>query len=368
MTTEGKTIPTALHDDHVRAGGRMVPFAGFSLPVQYEGIAAEHRRVRSAVGLFDVSHMGEVFFTGPGAQDALQRIVTNDVAGAAPGRAIYTPVCLPDGGIVDDMIVYKNSDTDFLICVNASNRIKDVNWFLEQAGDRCEVRDRSDEYSQIAVQGPLAPVLLQRVFGDDAANLVPFTFRTLRYREKDLILAATGYTGEKGGEIYVGNDKASELWNDLLDRGADLGVGPVGLGARDTLRLEMKYCLYGNDIDETTTPLEAGIGWTVKFDKGDFVGRDALVRQKENGLTRSLVAFQVEGKGIPRHGYRLFKDEELVGEVTSGTLSPSLEVPVGLGYVMEPHDAVGTTIEVDLKGLRRVPARVVKPPLYKPAN
>ena len=366
MSAEGKAKQTALYQDHVQAGGRMVPFAGYKLPVQYEGIAAEHQRVRTAVGLFDVSHMGEVMFTGSGAQEAIQRLVTNDVARAAPGRAIYTPVCLSHGGIVDDMIVYKKSDTDFMICVNAANRHKDFQWFLDQAGDLCDISDQSNDYSQIAVQGPFAPTLLKRVFGVEAAAFKPFTFQSLDYRGSPVILAATGYTGERGGEVYIHNDAASDLWKDLMTQGADLGVGPIGLGARDTLRLEMKYCLYGNDIDEDTNPLEAGIGWTVKFDKGDFIGRDALVLQKEKGLSRRLVAIRVEGKGIPRHGYRLLVGDETVGRITSGTLSPSLKVPVGLGYVDVPHDATGTDIEIDLKGLRRVPARVVEAPLYRP--
>ena len=356
---------TALYEDHVRAGGRMVPFAGFMMPVQYEGIVAEHERVRRAVGLFDVSHMGEVLFRGPTAQAVVQRIVTNDVAAAKPGKAVYTPVCLPSGGIVDDMIVYKRSPTDLFICVNASNKDKDFAWFVEHAAGECEVSDLSDRYSQIAVQGPKAPELLGRVLGPDVAAMKPFSFVDKPFEGADLIVATTGYTGEKGGEVYVPNEVASALWNRLLEQGRDLDVGPIGLGARDTLRLEMKYCLYGNDIDDTTTPLEAGIGWTVKLEKGDFVGRDALVRQKEQGLRRSLVAFVIEGKGIPRHEYPIFAGETRVGHVTSGTLSPSLKVPVGLGYVDKPHDAVGTLLEVDLKGLRRAAARVVEPPLYK---
>ncbi|NOZ02023.1 MAG: glycine cleavage system aminomethyltransferase GcvT [Deltaproteobacteria bacterium] len=368
MSDPSKAKPTALYEDHLRAGGRMVPFAGYSLPVQYEGIAAEHLRVRKAVGLFDVSHMGEVAFTGPRAQEAVQRLVTNDIAKAAPGRAVYTPVCLPHGGIVDDMIVYKRSEEDLMICVNAANRAKDFQWFVDQVGAMCEIRDLSDEYSQIAVQGPAAPELLVRVLGGRASGMKPFTFRDLDYRQVGITLATTGYTGEKGGEIYVPNAVASALWNELLEKGADLDVGPIGLGARDTLRLEMNYCLYGNDIDETTNPLEAGIGWTVKLDKGDFIGRDALVRVKEEGLRRSLVAFKVEGKGIPRHGYGLFKGDEHVGEVTSGTLSPSLKVPIGLAYVNVPHNEVGTVIDLDLKGLRRVSARIVAPPLYSPVD
>lgn len=362
--TEGQRH-TALFADHVRAGGRMVPFAGYVLPIQYQGIAAEHERVRTAVGLFDVSHMGEVLFRGPKALATVQRIVTNDVAAAKPGKAVYTPVCLPTGGIVDDMIVYKEADDRLFICVNASNKDKDFRWFVEQAAGECEVLDLSDEYAQVAVQGPNAPELLARVLGEDVRGLKPFSFLKKDFRGADVIVATTGYTGEPGGEVYVPNGAASALWNRLLEAGKDLGVGPIGLGARDTLRLEMKYCLYGNDIDETTTPLEAGIGWTVKLGKGGFVGRDALLKQQREGLKRSLVAFVVEGKGIPRHEYPLFVGDRQVGHVTSGTLSPSLGVPVGLGYVDVPNDRPGTVIDVDLKGMRRAPARVVEPPLYK---
>jgi len=359
---------TALYEMHVQAGARMVPFAGYSMPVQYDGISVEHRRVRSAVGLFDVSHMGEIEFRGANAQDLVQRLLTNDVASPPPGKAIYSPACLPSGGIVDDLIAYKFSADRFFLCVNAANKDKDFRWFVEQARGECAVVDLSDQYAQIAVQGPQAPELLGRVFGDSARGMKPFTFRPLSYRGSDVILATTGYTGEPGGEVYLPNEAAPHLWEELLARGADLGVGPAGLGARDTLRLEMKYCLYGHDIDETTTPLEAGISWTVKFNKRDFIGRDALLRQKEAGLKRSLVAFVMEEKGVPRQGYRLLAGGAEVGTVTSGAFSPSLNRPVGLGYVARPHDQVGTLIEVDLKGLRTASARIVEPPLYRRAS
>lgn len=349
---------TALYEEHVRLGGKMVPFAGFWMPVQFEGIAREHLRVRQAVGLFDVSHMGEVVFRGSRAREVVQRLATNDVASVAPGKAVYTPVCLPDGGIVDDMIFYKVSETEWFVCVNASNREKDVRWFREQARGDCEVLDLSDDYSQIAVQGPLAPELLGRVFGGDVPSMKPFTFVKTTYRGVEVLLATTGYTGERGGEVYVPHGVAVDLWRELLDRGQDLDVAPIGLGARDSLRLEMKYCLYGNDIDETTTPLEANLAWTVKFQKGDFIGREALLRQKEEGLKRLLVSFVVEGKGIPRHGYGIRADGVEVGHVTSGTLSPSLGVPVGMGYVARPHDAPGSRISIDAKGIREFPARV----------
>lgn len=365
MGGHGETRRTALYEAHLKAGGKMVPFAGFEMPVQFDGIAKEHHRVRQSVGLFDVSHMGEVVFRGDRAAEVVQRLTTNNVANVKPGRAVYTPVCMPSGGIVDDMIFYKRSDTEWFVCVNASNKDKDYNWFVQQTAGDCEVLDLSDQYSQIAVQGPKAPALLARIFGDEILQMKPFWFVEPGFEGRDVILSTTGYTGERGGEIYVPNDIAASLWDTLLEKGADLGVGPIGLGARDSLRLEMKYCLYGNDIDETTTPLEANLGWTVKLEKGDFIGRDVLVRQKQEGCRRTLVAFAVEGKGIPRHGYRILKDGEEIGHVTSGTLSPSLGIPAGIGYVNSPHDQVGTAIEIDLKGLRTAAARVVEPPLYK---
>lgn len=359
---------TALYNEHLKAGARMVEFAGYYMPLQYDGISAEHLRVRSAVGLFDVSHMGEVAFRGPRALEVVQRILTNDVGKIPEGKAVYSPVCLPTGGIVDDVIAYKFSRDYVLLCVNAANREKDFLWFKEQASGDCDVDDLSDYYAQIAVQGPKAPQLLARVFGDFLLEMRPFTFRMVAYEGREAIVATTGYTGEPGGEVYVPNEVAEHLWNRFLESGKDLGVGPAGLGARDTLRMEMKYCLYGNDIDETTTPLEAGIGWTVKFDKGEFVGREALLRQKEEGIKRSLVAFVVQGKGIPRHGYKILAGSEAIGYVTSGAQSPSLGVPIGLGYVNRPYDEVGTLLEVDIKGFKRVTVRVEKAPLVKRSN
>jgi aminomethyltransferase len=356
---------TELFDLHVKAGGKMVPFAGFWMPVQFESIAKEHERVRTKVGLFDVSHMGEVVFRGERALSVVQRITTNNVGTVMPGKAVYTPVCLPTGGIVDDMIFYKVSDTEWFVCVNASNKDKDYQWFLRQADGECEVLDLSDSYSQIAVQGPNAPELLSRVFGDSALSMKPFTFAKKDFKGTEVILATTGYTGEKGGEIYVPNAAAVALWLELTQEGESLGVGPIGLGARDSLRLEMNYCLYGNDIDDTTTPMEAGLSWTVKFDKGDFTGRDILVRQRDEGCSRQLVTFVVEGKGIARHGYPVLVDDRQVGHVTSGTLSPTLGIAVGMAYIDRPFDAPGTKILIDIKGMKKVEARVVQPPLLK---
>jgi len=356
---------TALYEEHVKAGGKMVPFAGFELPVQYEGIAAEHHRVRTAVGLFDVSHMGEIVFKGPRAAEVVTRLTTNNVANVKPGRAVYTPVCRADAGIVDDMIFYKKSDTEWFVCVNASNKDKDYAWFIEQTHGDCEVTDLSSQYSQIAVQGPKAPELLARIFGEDVLAMKPFWFAMKQYRGQEILFATTGYTGEAGGELYIPHAVAVDLWQELMAKGADLGVGPIGLGARDSLRMEMKYCLYGNDIDDTTSPLEAGLQWTVKFDKGDFNGRDVMLAQEKAGLKRHLVPFVVEGKGVPRHGYKVFAGTEEIGVVTSGTMSPSMKIPIGIAYVKAPYNAVGSQIEIDLMGIRRATAKVVDAPILK---
>ena len=365
MNAHSDVKHTALYEEHVKAGGKMVPFAGFELPVQYEGIAAEHKRVRSAIGLFDVSHMGEIVFSGPRAAEVVQRLTTNNVADVKPGRAVYTPVCRPDAGIVDDMIFYKKSDEEFFVCVNASNKDKDYAWFVEQTGDDCVVQDLSDQYSQIAVQGPRAPALLAMVLGQDVLKMKPFWFVMKQYKGHEIMFSTTGYTGEPGGELYVPHAVAVDLWNELMNKGKDMGVGPIGLGARDSLRLEMKYCLYGNDIDDTTSPLEAGLQWTVKFKKGEFNGRDVMLRQKEEGLKRHLVQFVNKGKGVPRHGYKVFAGDEEIGVVTSGTMSPSLKIPIGIAYVKAPFNTAGSNIEIDLKGLRRVAAQVVEAPVYK---
>lgn len=365
MSSHPDVKRTALYEEHVKAGGKLVPFAGFELPVQYEGIAAEHHRVRTAVGLFDVSHMGEIVFRGPRAAEVVTRLTTNNVTNVKPGRAVYTPVCRADAGIVDDMIFYKKSDTEWFVCVNASNKDKDYAWFVEQTHGDCEVIDLSDQYSQIAVQGPKAPELLARIFGDDVLAMKPFWFVMKQYRGQEILFATTGYTGEAGGELYIPNAVAADLWRELMEKGADLGVGPIGLGARDSLRMEMKYCLYGNDIDDTTSPLEAGLQWTVKFDKGDFNGRDVMLKQNAEGLRRHLVPFVIEGKGVPRHGYKVFAGADEIGVVTSGTMSPSMKVPIGIAYVKPPFNTVGSRFEIDLMGIRRAAAVVVDAPILK---
>lgn len=368
MSDSNSPKKTALYEKHVKNKAKMVLFAGFWMPLQYQSIAEEHRRVRSSVGIFDVSHMGEIIFRGQKAGETLQRIVTNDILSPPNGKAIYTPVCLENGGIVDDMIVYKFSTEEYFICVNAANKDKDFLWFLEHAEGKCEVLDQSDMFAQIAVQGPKSPIVMGRIFGSDIENMKAFTFREETYSGEKIIVATTGYTGERGWEIYLPTKIAGDLWDDLISKGDDLNICPVGLGARDTLRLEMNYCLYGSDIDETTTPLEAGIEWTVKFGKGDFIGRDALLKQKEEGLKRHLVPFVMEDKGIPRHGYTIFVGDEKVGYVTSGTMSPTLEKGVGMGYIATPFCEKGNRIQIDMKGLRRASAQVVEAPIYRPKS
>jgi aminomethyltransferase len=365
---ETKLKRTAIFSSHVRLGAKIVPFAGFEMPVQYRSIKEEHLSVRRDVGIFDVSHMGEIIVKGRDARKYVQKLITNDVEKVPPGRAVYSPVCLESGGIVDDLIIYKVSDEEFFICVNASNTEKDYRHFLSVKDDfECSVENRSDEWTQIAVQGPKSFELLSRIFPADKITMKPFNFIFVDYKGSKCIAATTGYTGEKGCEIYLPNNAGSALWNELLEKGKDLGVSPTGLGARDTLRLEMKYCLYGNDIDETTTPIEAGLDWTVKFDKEGFIGKDVLLEQKRKGVSRKLTGFRIVDKGIPRHGYTILdiSGEKKIGIVTSGTLSPSLGYPVGLGYISTEFSAVGIDIVIDLKGIKNAKAVIVETPFYK---
>jgi aminomethyltransferase len=341
----------------------MVPFAGYEMPVQYTGVVDEHNTVRTAVGLFDVSHMGEVEFRGPRAIEAANRIITNDLTKIADGQALYTAMCRDDGGIIDDLVAYRVGPEHVFICVNASNREKDFAWMRDRAAGACEVIDRSDEFAQIAVQGPKAAELVARQTGIDVNEIAPF-----RFVERDgMIVARTGYTGEDGFELYVPAARAACVWRELLGKGADLGVKPIGLGARDSLRLEMKFALYGNDIDETTNPLEAGLGWVVKLGKGDFVGRAALEGVKQAGVARKLVGFEVTGRGVARHGFPLRDDAGVeIGVCTSGSPGPTVGKNIGLGYLPAGAAEIGRTFKVDCRG-KLVDAVVVKTPFYKRA-
>jgi aminomethyltransferase len=340
----------------------MVEFAGWDMPVQYSGLLEEHEAVRTRAGLFDVSHMGEVVFRGPQALAALNRAFTNDLGRVADGQAQYGCLCRENGGIVDDVVIYRRAADDLLVCVNAGNRDKDFDWLQGHAGG-ADVRNESDDWAQLALQGPKAVGILQRLTPADLPRLRTFWFTTGDVAGVPCTIARTGYTGEDGVELFCRPDAAERLWYALLEAGAADGVVPAGLGARDTLRLEVAYRLYGSDMDDATTPLEAGLGWVVKFDKGEFSGRSAMLRQKEGGLPRKLVGFVLTDPGIARHGHEVLHDGARVGTVTSGTRSPTLKTSIGLAYVPPALAAEGSTFAVDIRG-RAAAARVVKTPFY----
>ena len=359
---------TALFDEHLAAGGRMVEFAGFELPVQYTSLVEEHTAVRTHAGLFDVSHMGEIFITGPGAFDFVQLVSCNDHSKMTVGRAQYTGLMYPQGTFVDDVLVHKLADDNYLLVVNAANRAKDAQYLIEIATDRngVEVRDESDSWAQLAIQGPLAQEILQPLASADLSELKYYRFVFAEVCGHQAMVARTGYTGEDGFEVYAANEAAPEVWRAILKEGRPKGLLPAGLGARDTLRFEAGMSLYGNDIDDTTTPLEAGLGWIVKFKKGDYIGRDILERQKEDGLDRKLVGFEMVDRGIARHGYPVFLaegDQEPAGQVTSGTQSPTLGMAIGLAYLPIEATEEGTRVFVELRN-RRAAARVVPTPFY----
>src|SRR5512140_3809402 len=354
---------TPLYDAHLKAGARMVEFAGWEMPVQYAGVVAEHETVRTAAGMFDVSHMGEIEFRGKGALDAANRLITNDLARTADGQAIYSGLLYEQGGFVDDIVAYRFSPERIFICVNAANRQKDFEWMSQKATGVKPV-DRSDEFAQLAVQGPKAPGIVQRLTKVDLSKIGTYHFAEGQVAGAQCILSRTGYTGEDGFELYCAPQSAMKLWDALLEAGKGDGLKPAGLGARDSLRTEMKYALYGNDIDAEHTPLEAGRGWIVKLDKADFIGKAALVKQKADGIRRKLVGFELKDPGVPRHGYAILKDGKRVGEVTSGTMGPSVKKPIGIGYVPAELSAEGSTFHVEIRG-RPAAAQVVKTPFWK---
>jgi aminomethyltransferase len=354
---------TALYDIHIKHGGKLVEFAGYWMPVQYRGIIEEHRAVRNSVGVFDVSHMGEFEFRGKNALEFLQRITINDVSKLAEYQAQYSAICYPDGGIVDDVIVYRWPD-HYMMVVNASNIEKDFAWLSQHKMPGGDLSNVSDNYSLLAVQGRNAPATLQKLTKLNPAEIKYYWFASGEIAGVPAFISRTGYTGEDGFEIGFAPQHSEKVWSAIFEAGKEYGLEPIGLGARDTLRLEMKYCLYGNDIDQTTNPLEAGLGWITKLDKGDFIGREAMTRMKAAGIPRKLVGFEVEGKSIARHGYPILKDGAAIGQVTSGTFSPSLEKSIGLGYVASEHGAVGAELAIDIRG-RVAKAKVVKTPFYQ---
>ncbi len=364
MTT-AELRETPLFGEHTALGAKIVPFAGWSMPVQYPtGILEEHRAVRTAAGLFDVSHMGEIELRGPDAEALVQHLITNDITRTAIGQAQYAVMCREDGGAIDDCIVYRFADR-FMIVVNASNRDKDRDWIVAQAkGHDVQVKDISDDIALLALQGPLASDILAGLTGADLDAIRYYHFTEGEVDGAGAIISRTGYTGEDGFELYIEADAAVGLWRALLDAGQARGLRPVGLGARDSLRLEMGYALYGNDIDENRTPLEAGLGWVTKLDKGPFAGRDALQRQKEAGVRERLVGFTLRERGFPRHGYPVRWNGQIVGEVTSGLHAPSLEMGIGMAYVPVAAAKPGTTLDIMIRD-RPCPAEVVRTPFYK---
>lgn len=356
---------TALTAIHEQLGAKMVPFAGYNMPVQYEGVNAEHEIVRNGVGVFDVSHMGEFFLKGENALALIQKVTSNDASKLVNGKAQYS--CLPnnDGGIVDDLIVYKIKDNHYLLVVNASNIEKDWNWISSHNDLGVEMTNASDQYSLLAIQGPKAAQAMQSLTNIDLSNMGYYTFQIGDFAGKqNVIVSATGYTGSGGFEIYFKNEDAEYIWNKVFEAGAAFGIKPIGLAARDTLRLEMGFCLYGNDINDTTSPLEAGLGWITKFDK-TFTNSDQLLQQKEAGVGRKLVGFEMIERGIPRHDYEICDAQEnVVGIVTSGTQSPSLGIAIGMGYVPSALAAVDSEIYIRIRN-KDIKAKVVKMPFYK---
>jgi aminomethyltransferase len=361
---------TSLYEEHVKAGGRMVPFTGWALPVQYTGIVSEHTAVRTAAGLFDASHMGELELSGPYAAHVVDYLVTNDVARLRDGHAVYTCCCNEAGMVLDDLIIYRASQERFLVVCNASNRQKIAAVFANAAEHHCDFVDRSDQTALLALQGPKAFQILAQCGAEAAklSELKSFTFTDAIVANVRCTVARTGYTGEDGVELFCAMNEAPQLWRSLLEAGREYGMLPCGLGARDTLRLEARLSLYGNEIDETTSPLEAGLGWVVKFDKPAFVGKDALLAQKQAGMTRKLVGFEMTGKGIARSGYPLCDAQgDAIGICTSGSPGPTVGKSIGLGYVPNERSAVGTPIFVDCRG-KKIEAVVAKTPFYKRAQ
>jgi aminomethyltransferase len=373
---------TPLYDCHRELGARMVGFAGWEMPVQYTGVIEEHRAVRGAAGLFDVSHMGEVRVRGAGAARLLQRLTPNDVTQLAPGRAHYSGLLTERGTYVDDLLIYRLADDDFLVVVNASNAARDFAWIRERAAavpaagapaeppetletpETPQITDESDRYALLALQGPQALAILEPLASPGIAALRYYTFARGEVAGVPAIISRTGYTGEDGFELYLEPAGAAAVWRRLLAAGAPHGLAPAGLGARDTLRLEAAMALYGHEIDERTTPLEAGLSWVVKLGKGEFVGRAALARQREQGVQRTLVGFMVEGRGIARQGHAVLAGGKAVGEVTSGSWSPTLEKAIGMAYVPPALAAPGTALSLDVRG-KTLAATVVELPFYR---
>lgn len=356
---------TALSQVHAELGAKMVPFAGYNMPVTYAGLKHEHEVVRTKVGVFDVSHMGEFFVRGENAEALLQKVTSNDVSKLVVGKAQYCYLPNNEGGIIDDLIIYKIADQEFMLIVNASNIEKDWNWISSQNDVGAELVNESDEWSILAIQGPKAAEAMQSLTSVDLKAMKFYSFEINEFAGvQDVIISATGYTGSGGFEIYVRNKDIKQVWDKVFEAGEAFGIEPIGLGARDTLRLEMGYCLYGNDIDDTTSPFEAGLGWITKFTK-EFINSEALKAEKETGIKNKLVGFELIDKGVPRQGYPILNAEgEEIGRVTSGTMSPSLNKAIGMGYVPVELATEGSEIYIGVRN-KALAAKVVKTPFYK---
>ncbi len=358
------TLKTGFYDMHLRHQAKMVEFAGFYMPIQYTSILDEHKKVRTSVGVFDVSHMGEIEISGPRTMDFVNYITTNDASKIAVNQAQYSAMCYENGGIVDDLLVYHLRDK-YLLVVNAANTTKDFDWMAQNRFDDVEIKNVSDKISQLAVQGKNAEATLQKLTDFDLSSIQFYWFSEGKLAGVDMLISRTGYTGEPGFELYFPRNHSEAVWDQLMKAGKEFEIAPIGLAARDSLRLEKKYCLYGNDIDANTNPLEAGLGWITKLEKNEFIGKESLVKAKQEGIKRKLMGFEVEGRMIPRHGYKIFKEDGRIGEVTSGAFSPILEKNIGLGYIDLPFATVGEEIQIstarDGDG-RRSAAKVVKTP------
>lgn len=354
---------TALYHEHQKLGAKIVEFAGYYMPIQYRGIREEHRRVRTTVGIFDVSHMGEFYVSGPRALEFLNQVTINDVSKLAVNQVQYSAMCYDTAGIVDDLLVYRLPDR-YLLVVNAANLQKDWDWLQKHLIPGVKMENASDACALIAVQGRFAEKILQKLTAVSLANIQYYWLEQGQLAGTDMIISRTGYTGETGFELCFDTAHAVQVWNAIMTAGKEFDIEAIGLAARDSLRLEMKFCLYGNDIDATTHPLEAGLGWITKLKKGDFIGREALIRFKEAGIERQLIGFEVTGKAFPRHSYKIVKNGREIGVVTSGTVSPMLDKGIGMGYVPVELSEIGSQFEILIRD-HAVPAQVVETPFYK---
>jgi aminomethyltransferase len=357
---------TKFYNIHKKLGAKVIEFAGYEMPIQYTSIIAEHKAVRNSVGVFDVSHMGEVFVSGNTALDFVQYITVNDASKLSPGRVQYSAMCYPDGGIVDDLLVYRIAGHEFMLVINAANINKDFKWMNDNNKFGVNLENRSDDYSLLAVQGPKSKKVLKRITDAELEQLEYYHFITTKVAGTDMILSRTGYTGELGYELYFTGDQntAENIWEKIFEAGKEFGIQPAGLAARDSLRLEMGFCLYGNDIDNSTNPFEAGLGWITKLSKRDFIGKTKLLDIKSEGLNRKLCGLLSEEKAFPRHGYDVRIDGKTIGKLTSGTVSPVLEKPIALGYLDKEYAEEGTEVGVFIRG-KEISAKVVKLPFIK---